>query len=275
MKRFIFIALFLMCIVGTVSAYGVYLTCPPKVQTGVPLQCTLGGDFPAGTAFTVVLYQTQYTATEVSSQTVTSQGDQKNQTAIFDTTGLPGGNYKVEAQVPGSLTARSDSVTLQFVQVIDRSGDLTVTSALTQDLDNALTIAGSVAKEGSAGVEIEVTGPNGRMFGPQWIGTTSDMRTGAGTFSQNVIVTSAGEYEVDFSDANGYIGRATFTVAAPATAVITAVPTTVAPVQKTMTTITVPTPWPTETKSPLSPLPVIGAVTVAGLLLAVMARRGK
>jgi hypothetical protein len=273
MKRFIFIALFLMCIVGTVSAYGVYLTCPATVQTGLPLQCTLGGDFPPGTAFNVVLYQSQYTATEISSQTVTMQGNGINQSAIFDTTGLPGGNYKVEAQVPGSLTPRSDSVTLQLVQVIDRSPDLTVTSSLTQNLDDALMIGGSVAKEGSAGVEIEVTGPNGRMFGPQWIGTTSDTRTGAGTFSQKVIVTSAGNYTVDFSDANGYISSVTFTVAAPETAVITAVPTTVAPVQKTMTTITVPTPWPTETKSPLSPLPVIGAVAVAGLLLGRMNRQ--
>ena len=113
MKRFMLIALFLMCIVGTVSAYGVYLTCPSNVQVGAPITCTISGDFPAGTAFNLVLYQSQYTATEVSSQTITSQGNQKNQTAIFDTSGLPGGNYKVELQVPATFTPRSDSVTLQ------------------------------------------------------------------------------------------------------------------------------------------------------------------
>ena len=267
MKRFMLIALFLMCIVGTVSAYGVYLTCPSNVQVGAPITCTVSGDFPAGTAFNLVLYQSQYTATEVSSQTITSQGNQKNQTAIFDTSGLPGGNYKVELQVPATFTPRSDSVTLQLIQLVDRSGDITVTSPTTQNLDDALRIEGSIAQEGAAGVEIEVTGPNGRMFGPQWIGTTSDLRTGAGTFTQKVVVTSGGQYAVDFSDTNGYIGRATFTVTAPATTAITAVPTAVAPVRTTMAAITVPTPWPTETKSPLSPLPVIGAVAIAGLLL--------
>ncbi len=235
----------------------------------------VGGDFPAGTAFTVVLYQSQYTATEVSRQTVTMQGDQKNQSVIFDTTGLPGGNYKIEVQIPGSVNPRSDSVTLQQLTLVDRSGDITVTSPTDQNLSDALRIEGSIAKEGSSGVEIEVTGPNGRMFGPQWIGTTSDLRTGAGTFTQKVVVTSAGEYAVDFSDTSGYIGRVTFTVAAPATTAVTAVPATIAPVQTTRAAITVPTPWPTETKSPLSPLPVIGSVVLAGLFLVRMNRQQK
>jgi len=276
MKRILLIALLLLCTVGTVSAYGLYLKCPDSVQAGVPLKCSLDSDFPAGTTFNLVLYQTQYTATEIKKQPVTIQKDQNTQYLIIDTQGLPGGNYKVEVQYIGAdePRLRSDSVTLQLINIIDRSSDIEITAPVSQNLEDALRIEGDIRKGGNDGVEIEVSGPDGRIFGPQWIQTRSDLRTGAGVFTQKVNVNSGGDYKVDFSDSNGFIGEKVFTVVAPTTAT-TVVPTgTVAVVKTTRPVTTAPTPWPTTTPaSPLSSLLPVGALVFAGMMAVMTAGR--
>ncbi len=101
MKRILLIALFLICTVGTVSAYGLYLSCPASVQAGVPLKCSIDSDFKAGTTFDLVLYQSSYTATEIRDQPITIQSDHNTQYVVFDTQGLPGGTYKAEINHPG------------------------------------------------------------------------------------------------------------------------------------------------------------------------------
>ena len=53
MKKIILIALCMMCIVGTASAYQFYLSCPESVQVGIPLKCSIDSNFPAGTTFDV------------------------------------------------------------------------------------------------------------------------------------------------------------------------------------------------------------------------------
>ncbi len=174
MKKIILIAFCLMCIVGTASAYQLYLSCPESVQVGLPLKCSIDSNFPAGTTFDVVIYQSGYTATPIKRQSVTIQENHATQYSILDTKGLPGGQYKVEIQFIGPDEGRlsSDSVTLQLPVLIDRSGDITITSPMTQTLDEALRIEGYITKIGNDGVQIEVRGPDGRIFGPQWIGTT-------------------------------------------------------------------------------------------------------
>jgi hypothetical protein len=277
MKRILFIALLLLCTVGTVSAYGLYLKCPDSVQAGAPLKCTLDSDFPPGTTFNLVLYQTEYTATQIKKQPVTIQADQNTQYLVIDTQGLPGGNYKVEVQFTGSdePRLRSDSTTLQLLTIIDRSGDIEITSPVSQNLDDALRIEGDIVKGGNNGVEIEVSGPDGRIFGPQWIQTKSDLRTSAGVFTQKVNVNSGGDYKVDFSDANGYIGEKVFTVVTPTTAPTASATTSATIVRTTRPITTAPTPWPTATPaSPVSPLVPVSALTCAGIF-AVMSRTRK
>jgi hypothetical protein len=275
MKRILLIALFLMSIVGTVSAYGLYLSCPESVQAGVPLKCTIDSDFPAGTTFNLVLYQSMYTAVMIRNQPITIQENHNTQYVIFDTEGLPGGSYKAEIQYTGAdeNRLRSDSKTLMLITIVDRSSSIEITSPVTQDLEDALRIEGNIAKGGNDGVEIEVHGPDGRIFGPQWIQTKADIKNNAGVFTQKVPVTSGGDYTVDFSDAKGYVGQKSFTVVAPTsqpTAVITAAPT-IAKTTRAPTT-TVPTPWPTTAQSPLSTLTVMGGLAAAGML--VVLRRG-
>jgi hypothetical protein len=267
MKKLFLIALVLcMFCAGTASAYGLYLTCPASVQAGQTLKCTIDSDLPAGTSFNLVFYQSLYTATELDRQPVTIQKDQATQYKLFDTRGYKGGQYKIEIQIDSGYLGdlRSDSVTSQLVTLIDRSGEITITSPTTQMLADALQIDGSIIKKGSDGVEIEVKGQNtGRVFNPQYIPTTKDMKSGAGIFTRKVTVTEADSYDVYFSDPDGLIGIVTFEVVTPAP---TPIPTTI--VQTTRTTIqtTPPTPSPTPTKSPLAEVVVIGALGITGVL---------
>jgi len=271
MKRLLLVMIGALLLVSSASAYGLYVKCPSSVQVGETLKCSIDSDFPAGTSFNLVLYQSQYTATQISSQPVVIQDDNATQYRLYDTTGLPGGQYKVEAQFNGAEEPklRSDSTTTQLVTLIDRSGLITITSPSSQNLQDALRVEGSIAKESNAGVQLEVKGPDGDVFGPQWIATKDAQNTGDGTFTQTVSVTSPGDYEASFTDSKGFIGTVQFVVTAPATAAPTTIvvasvkPTTMHPVN------TVPTPWPTTTKSPLSPIMAVASIVLAGLVLVI------
>jgi hypothetical protein len=273
MKRIVLIALCLMCIAGTASAYQLILSCPESVQVGLPLKCSIDSNLPAGTTFEIAFYQSGYTATAISRQSVTIQDTQSTQYKLFDTKGLPGGQYKVEIQnIDESRLSFPDSKTWQLPKLIDRSGDITITSPMTQTLTEALRIEGSIIKVGNEGVEIEVRGPDGVIFGPQWIGTKIIIQSGAGVFTKLVPVTGPGEYDVIFKDAKGYIGVVTFTVRAPVTTSPTSIPTTT-PVLTTRPPTTVPTTLPSTTSSPLSPVSLVAALGIVGILSVVLIKK--
>ncbi len=180
-----------------------FLSCPETVQVGIPLKCSVDSNFPAGTTFDVVMYQSGYTATPISRVSMTIQDNHATVYQLFDTKGLPGGQYKVEVQFNGLEESKlsSDSVTWQLPKLLDRSADITITSPVSQTLAEALRIEGSILKLGNDGVNIEVRGPDGVVFGPRYIGTRLDLRTGAGVFTQKVTVTGPGDYDVSFKDA--------------------------------------------------------------------------
>jgi hypothetical protein len=277
MKRILLLALCLTCIIGTASAYQLYLSCPESVQVGIPLKCSVDSNLPAGTTFDVVFYLSQYTATPIDRKTVTIQEHAIDVPAptiylLFETKGLAGGQYKAEAEFAGSEGGKlsDDSDTWQLIELVDRSGDITITSPMTQTFSEALRIEGSIIKLGDQGVQLEVRGPDGRIFGPQYIGTKENQRDESGVFTQKVTVTVPGEYDVYFADAAGFIGIKTFTVQAAVTTATTPVSTTVITTKPPMT---VPTPLPTTTQSPLSLLPVVAALTVVGLLAVNMAKK--
>jgi len=273
MKKIILIALCMMCIIGTASAYQFYLSCPESVQVGIPLKCSIDSNFPAGTTFDVAMYQSGYTATPVKSQTMTIQENNPTQYSILDTKGLPGGQYKVEIDFMSNDEGRlsTDSVTLQLPVLIDRTGEITITSPMTQALVDALRIEGYITKIGNDGVQIEVRGPDGdSIFGPKWIGTTELIQSGAGEFTQKVPVIKPGQYDVYFKDQKSYIGVKTFTVTAPVT-VPTTVRTTTAVTSRPPTTV--PTPLPTTTQAPLSLLPIIAALSFVGLVSIVLMKK--
>jgi len=268
MKRILLIALCLLCLGGTVSAYGLYLSCPESVQAGLPIKCSVDSDEPAGYTFDLVMYQSQYTATEISRQSMTIQSSKNTQYRLFDTQGLPGGTYKIEVQfktVSGDSSLRSDSVTAQLVKLVDRTSEITINSPLTQNLADSLRIEGEILKLGTDGVQVEVRGPDGRIFGPQWIGTTKDVKNNGGIFTQRVYVTGPGSYDVSFTDSKGFIGTITFQVVSPVTTVQTTVPVTTVRTTTRPTTV-VPTTLPTPTQSPLSPIAVMAGLAGAAFL---------
>ncbi|MDD3137186.1 MAG: hypothetical protein PHF64_11880 [Methanoregula sp.] len=271
MKNLILLALIcsLFC-AGTVSAYGLYVDCPKSLQAGQTLKCTIDSDLPVGTSFDMAFYQSQYTATILDTQTVTIQDGHPTQYKLFDTRGFKGGQYKMEIQFNSGYlgTLRDDSRTDQLIMLVDRSDAITITSPESQLLANALQIDGSIAKKGGDGVEIEVKGQNtGRVFGPEYIPTTKDMKNGAGVFTRKVVVTQPDVYDVSFSDPNGFIGAVSFEVTTPAPTV-TSTPLSTVTFRTTRTTsvTTPPTPTPTPTKSPLPELVVIGALGICAAL---------
>jgi hypothetical protein len=262
-----------MCIIGSASAYQIYLSCPETVQVGLPLKCSIDSNFPAGTTFDVVVYQSGYTATPLRRQVVTIQENHATQYQLIDTKGLPGGQYKVEVQFIGPDEGRlsTDSVTLQLPRLLDRSNEITITSPMTQTSDEPLRIEGSVTNVGNEGVQIEVTGPDGVIFGPQWIGTKEYIQSGAGEFTQQVSVSKPGDYDVSFRDSNGYIGVKTFKVISPATPVPTTVPTTAPVTTRPSTTVT--TIPPTTTQAPLSFLSIITALSLVGMVSVILMKK--
>jgi len=269
MKRYFLILLLLsLFLVGSVSAYGMYLNCSPTtIPVGQTLKCAVDSDFPPGTSFDLAFYQSQYTSSEIDRQPMTIQSDQATQYKLFDTKGLKGGQYKVEIQFNGVVPSmRDNSISSLLVTLTDRSSELTLTSPTTQNLADALVIAGSLKKGGNEGIQIQVDGQSsGRVFGPQYIRTTNSIQSGDGAFSQTVPVTQADDYDVQFADANGAITTITFHVVAPTVA--TTVPTASTTVKKVTTVkTTAPTQIPT-TKSPLPAIVVIGALSIAMLIV--------
>jgi len=273
MKRIMFIALCVISMTGSASAYQMYLSCPESVQAGLPLNCSVDSNLPAGTTFDVVFYQSVYPGAPFSSMSFEIREDHAILYQSFGTKGLPGGPYKVEVRISGPEEGKlsSDSVTLRVPELIDRSGEITITSPLSQTSGEALRIEGSVTRLGNKGIDIEIRGRDGVVYGPQYTSTKVDFRSGAGVFTQRVAVSRPGTYDVYFRDADGYIGMKTFTVIAsttespatvPETTVITSPPTTIAPVS-----------LPATTRSPLSLVPVVAALAGIGLLAMHSARK--
>jgi len=269
MKKFLPLILLLsLALVGSASAYGMYLNCSDSVPVGQMIKCAVDSDFPAGTSFDLVFYQSQYTSTEIDRQSMTIQPSQATQYKLFDTTGLKGGQYKIEIQFNGPVPSmRSDSVSNKLVTVVDRSNELTITSPMTQNLAGALVITGSLKKGGNEGIQLKVDGQStGHVWGPQYIKTVNQIQSGDGVFSQTISVTQPDDYTVVFSDAKGQIASLTFQVVAPTTA--TTVPPTTTTKKITTTKTATPTPLPTTTKSPLPAVLVIGALGIAVLVAA-------
>jgi len=248
-------------IVGVASAYVLTIECPQKLPVGAPLPVTGTTSFPVGTTFDLIFSSSGQTSSPVSSIPVTV-GDDKGFNTVFETTGLKGGMYKVEAIPRGDYSSKlsSDSMTIRVVELVDRSDMLHITSPVNQVIPNALLVEGYISKAGSSGVKLDVIGPLGKVFGPAYIATTTRGGNQDGYFSQNIPVNEPGNYNARFSDTTGYIGEKTFFV----TAVVTPVP--VVTTEGTLLfTPTPTTPRPVQTKTPVT-TPTKSGAPVAGII---------
>lgn len=267
--------LFCMLIITPVMAYQLYIDCPSEIYVGQTLKVTGNSTLPAGTSFDIVMYKAGYTTTPIGRNTVTLQ-DSKSKTFVvtFPTKGLTGGQYKIEVQSDTTLLDKlsSDSTTLKLVTIDDRSEEITFTAPLVQEPGEALRIEGSIKDLGNDGVKIEVRGPDGLVFGPTWVETTKDIKTGDGQFTKKVVVTTPGEYDIHFTDADSYIGEVTVIVPEPTTVPTmaettpTVITTTRPPATEILTTV--PT-----TQAPVSPLLPFIAIGVLGTVLLLSCRK--
>ncbi len=203
MKKIVLVLLGLFFLSGCASAYTVMIDAPDTLPVGKPLVVTGNTTYGIGTPLDVVLFFQLTTSTEVQRKVAYIQSDKTFRT-VFDTTGLPKGTYKVEVPVNGG----GDSTTMRVIQLIDRSDEIELGSSTTQNMNGKLYISGTISSDKNSGIQVEVFGPDGSViFGPRYINT--NLR---GDFSTDVPITSPGDYDVSFTDANGYIGDRTITV---------------------------------------------------------------
>lgn len=206
MKKIVLLVMGLIFLSGFGSAYQVNIYAPESLAVGKPLIVTGTTTFGIGTPIDVVLYYQLTTTTEIKRKIVYVQSD-KTFKAVFDTTGLKTGAYKVEVPVNGL----GDSVTMRLVQIIDRADEIQLDSSASQVFTGKLVVAGTIKGDENSGVQVEVIGPdNSQVFGPQYVNTNY-----RGAFSTEVPISVPGEYEVSFTDSKGFIGTRIITAVGP------------------------------------------------------------
>jgi hypothetical protein len=203
MKKIVLLVMGLLFLSGFASAYRVNIDAPDSLPVGKPLIVNGTTTFGIGTPIDVVLYYQLTTTTEIKRKIVYVQSDRTFR-AVFDTTGLKTGMYKVEVPTNGA----GDSVNMRVVYLFDRSDDLQLSSSSTQNFNGKMTLAGFIKSDENSGVQIEVIGPSDDVvFGPRFINTDYQ-----GNFAIDVNITEPGDYEVSFTDARGYVGKRIITV---------------------------------------------------------------
>jgi hypothetical protein len=197
MKKIILLGLGIVLLIAGVSAYQVSIYAPPDLTVGMPLVVNGTTTFGIGTPIDVVLYQQVTTSTEIERQVAYVQSDNTFR-VIFDTTALSPGTYKVE--IPASGTG--DSITMRQIMLVDRSGEILLSSPANQTLPGPLQITGRIPTDSNAGVQIIIIGAdNSVFFGPAYVGTDNQ-----GRFNLSVPVSQPGDYDVSFTDGDGYLG---------------------------------------------------------------------
>jgi len=203
MKKIVLLVLGVFMLFSCASAYQVFIYAPDTLTIGKPLVVNGTTTFGIGTPIDVVLYRLVTTSTEVKRKIAYVQSD-KSFRVVFDTTHLEKGLYKVE--VPASSTG--ESISMRQVQLIDRSDEITLTSQINQPLSGKMYLDGKITGNTNSGVQIAVIGPdNSIIYGPMYVSTDFQ-----GAFDIVIPISQAGDYEVSFTDEQGYVGSRTISI---------------------------------------------------------------
>ena len=199
MKKIACLLILSMALVGSVSAYQMYWEVPRTMNVGEPIVIEGTSTLPPGYSTEVVFYMNKPFSRELDRAVITIQ-EGGTWSATFETEALPAGDYQIEIVTKIDYPLGSDTDTLKLVTLIDRSGEIDLSSPLTQEFDGSLEIAGKATKVEDQGIQITVTGSSGVVFGPGWVPTDAN-----GYFTKTVAIPKPGYYSVKFSDSNGYI----------------------------------------------------------------------
>src|SRR5512136_1338054 len=162
MKKIVLLVMGLLFLSGIGSAYQVNIDAPGTLTVGKPLIVNGTTTFGIGTPIDVVLYYQLTTTTEIKRKIAYVQSDYTFR-AVFDTTGLKTGIYKVEVPTSGM----GESITTRVVNLVDRSEDIRLNSQTYQTFSGKMAVAGIIRGDENSGVQVEVIGPdNTIVFGP-------------------------------------------------------------------------------------------------------------
>ena len=129
MNRIIFFTACLLVLVGSASAYGLYLNCPDSGTIGQTVKCSIDSDFPPGTTFDLVFSDS---TNMIDRQPVTVLQNQATQYKLFDTQGLKNGQYTITLEFNGvTPSMRSDSVGSQTISLSGVASPVTSLTTLT------------------------------------------------------------------------------------------------------------------------------------------------
>jgi hypothetical protein len=218
MRRVLFFLLSIALLCGAVQGYVLFIGAPDELRAGAPLLVSGNTTFPTGTQFDIVLYKLQFTTPQEIGRRMIVVDESKAFDASFPTTGLQAGQYKVEVHFlkdPGTKLG-SDSVILQLVEIIDRSGEIFLTAPRDQILGEALSIEGYISDLGVATITLRISGPAGFSLPDQYVRTTTQPGKIDGWFSYHVEVTEPGNYYVEVLDREGFMTTIKYAVERPA-----------------------------------------------------------
>ena len=224
MKWIILIALCLLFIVGMASAYQVNIDAPESLSIGKPLFVTGTTTLGIGTPIDVVLYSQLTTSTEVERKVVYVLSD-KTFKAIFDTSNLKKGTYKILVPSDG---LESSSMNMRLVRILDGSSETVVPTTISTVTIATPTTIQSPSPTMSALTTVPTTIPTTQQT--TTITISSTIPTTSITTGQTTVVT-------------------TKTTSLPTT-VVTTIPTTAPTPGQTTSPTTLPTTAQTTIKTP-------------------------
>ncbi len=221
-KKIALVLIVCCLLISGAAAYMIAISAPRTVSAGEPIVAQGTSNLPSGTTVTITLSKSGgFGSLEEQEVTIQEGG---NFTVTFSTEGLEGETYRLEIQ-EGEYPYGSGSKTWLFVDVIDRTSDLTLSSPAVQPFDGTLDVSGTVSGAGDSGLRMEVVRENVPVFGPTYISTS------AGSFQEEIPIEEGGIYTVNLVDTTGYRWTTRFTVMVrtPIPTTIPVIPTTTGP----------------------------------------------
>jgi hypothetical protein len=195
MKKIVLLVIGVILLSGPAAAYQVTIDAPGTLSIGKPLIVTGVTTFGYGTPIDVVLYR-QF-STEIGRKIVYIRQD-RTFVAVFNTSGLAPGKYKVEVPASGI----GNRAPAREVYLEDRASEIELASPDHQVYSGQIYIAGIARKAVNASIQVAAI----RAGDTSVIGPVLAKTDAKGRFALGLPVPRPGYYEITFIDSEGFIG---------------------------------------------------------------------